>query len=82
MAALDRLKNALGSIPGVVRVVIEPPSLGDRGPSNEFGLGTESLRFLATARLVPIGTKAAYLAAPIGGASTGVGDDEPLPGGE
>ncbi len=80
MAALGRLRNALSEVPGVVNIVIEPPSLTDRGPSNQFGAGTESLRFLATTRLVPAGSELAYRTAPTASASNVAGSEDPLPG--
>ena len=82
MAALNRLEIALAQVPGVVNVVIEPPSLQDRGPVDQFGAGTRSLRFMLTTRLVPAGSEAAYGAASLTEGRTSVGGEEPLPGGE
>ena len=78
--ALGRLREALSQVPGVVRVVVEPPSLEDRGPSDQFGVGTESLRFVVTTRLVPAGNELAYrshVSSRPGNSNIG---DEPLPG--
>ncbi|QDV06855.1 hypothetical protein Poly30_23720 [Planctomycetes bacterium Poly30] len=79
--ALHRLRAALGRVPGVVNVQIEPPSLSDLGPIGVFGPGNGSLRFLATARLVPVGQESAYGKALRQGPEQPDGAFEALPGG-
>lgn len=82
MAALGRLRAALAQVPGVVNIVIEPPSLTDRGPMNQFGAGSRSLRFLVSTRLVPAGSEAAYMTASLSASGSSKSGQEPLPGAE
>ncbi|MGK0482099.1 MAG: hypothetical protein ACJAQ3_002078 [Planctomycetota bacterium] len=81
-AALHRLGLALARVPGVVKVEIEPPGLSDHGPNGLFGPGTKSLRFLATTRLVAVGSEGAYGTAAALAPSSPDGQSEPLPGAE
>ncbi len=81
-AALARLREALLRVPGVVNVVVELPSLSDHGPAGSFGPGTTGLRFLATTRLVPVGTEASYGRTSPGDSTDPEAGSEPLPGEE
>ena len=82
MPALHRLSQALQDVPGVVKVLVEPPNLTDRGPLEQFGKGTESLRFLVTARLVPAGAERVYRLRAAKGRGSTPNATQPLPGGE